>query len=62
MNDMNGSGGRPELIAITGGLFSLIGVPVFILGDILTADALRPVGIGLLMSAVLCFTAAASQR
>lgn len=59
---MNDGGIRPEMVAIAGGLLGLIGMPLFVLGDILSPHAIRSVGIGLLTGAVFCFTIAAGKR
>jgi len=59
---MEDSGTRPEIIAIAGGLLGLIGVPVFILGDLVGVYAIPPVGVALLIGAVFCFTIAAGKR
>lgn len=59
---MNDSGIRPEMVAIAGGLLGLIGVPLFVFGDVMGAHAIRPIGVGFLTGAVFCFTIAASKR
>lgn len=59
---MNDSGIPPEIVAIAGGLLGFLGVPLFILGDVTGAQAIRPVGVGLLTGAVFCFTIAAGKR
>jgi hypothetical protein len=61
-NSMNDNGIRPEMIAIAGGLLGLIGMPLFVLGDILSPHAIRLVGIGLLTGTVFCLAIAAGKR